>query len=146
LSRPRTRRASAADLPAVRSAAAPLPSPRRSSEAGRRPLLDYESWREVDLGIRILLTLAAAWGLSAACLLAQETPPAPTAQPSQSSNYFNPSVSVIGNFLGVAGHNPVENLPTASLRESEVALQAIVDPYARADFFLSFSESGVEVE
>ena len=33
-----------------------------------------------------------------------------------------------------------------SLRESEVALQAIVDPYARADFFLSFSENSVEVE
>ena len=80
-----------------------------------------------------------------------QAPPEPQAPPpatasSQASNYFNPSVSVIGNFLGVAGHNPVENLPAASLRESEVALQAIVDPYGRADFFLSFSEQGVEVE
>ena len=73
-------------------------------------------------------------------------PPAPAAAPSQTSNYFNPAISVIGNFLGVAGHNPVENLPNLNLRESEVGLQAIVDPYARADFFLSFGEGGVDVE
>ncbi|HEY6928130.1 MAG TPA: hypothetical protein VJA66_00510 [Thermoanaerobaculia bacterium] len=78
-------------------------------------------------------------------------PPAPAPAPpdgaaSQASNYFNPSISVIGNFLGVVGHNPIENLPNASLRESELGLQAVVDPYARADFFISFGESGVEVE
>ena len=55
-------------------------------------------------------------------------PPAPAGASSQTSNYFNPSISVIGNFLAVAGKNSVENLPNASLRESEVALQAIVDP------------------
>jgi len=73
-------------------------------------------------------------------------PPSPAGGASQTSNYFNPSISVIGNFLAVAGKNSVEDLPNASLRESEVALQAIVDPYARADFFLSFSEDSVEVE
>jgi hypothetical protein len=82
---------------------------------------------------------------------AEPTPPPappspPTAAPSQTSNYFNPSVSVIGNFLAVAGKNSVENLPAANLRESELGLQAIVDPYARADFFLSFGEHGVDVE
>jgi len=71
--------------------------------------------------------------------------PPPTA-PSQTSNYFNPSISVIGNFLGVGGSNGTENLPSSSLRESEVSLQSIVDPYARADFFLSFGEEGVGVE
>jgi hypothetical protein len=65
---------------------------------------------------------------------------------SQSSTYFNPAISVIGNFLAVAGQNKVENLPSANLRESEVGIQAIVDPYARADFFLSFGEEGVDVE
>jgi len=80
--------------------------------------------------------------------VAQAPPPAPplAAAPSQTSNYFNPSVSAIGNFLGVAGSNHTEDLPAASLRESEVSLQAIVDPYARADFFLSFGEEGVAVE
>jgi hypothetical protein len=73
-------------------------------------------------------------------------PPVAEGGPAQTSNYFNPSVSVIGNFLGVAGRNHTENLPTADLRESEVGLQAIVDPYMRADFFLSFGEEGVDVE
>ncbi|HEX3554927.1 MAG TPA: hypothetical protein VIA62_17015 [Thermoanaerobaculia bacterium] len=65
---------------------------------------------------------------------------------SQTSNYFNPSVSVIGNFLAVAGQNRTENLPSAELRESELGIQAIVDPYARADFFISFGEHNVDVE
>ena len=108
-----------------------------------------------------ILSLICMSGL-ALTATAQETtpPPEPTPAPqptpapppggsgggSQTSNYFNPSISVIGNFLGVVGHNPVENLPNASLRESELGLQAVVDPYARADFFISFGESGVEVE
>jgi hypothetical protein len=64
----------------------------------------------------------------------------------QTSNYFNPSISLIGNFLAVGGHNRVENLPSGDLRESELGLQAIVDPYARADVFLSFGEGSVDVE
>lgn len=73
-------------------------------------------------------------------------PPPPAAAPGQTSNYFNPSIAVIGNFLAVAGKNSVENLPSADLRESELSLQAIVDPYARADFFISFSSDTVRVE
>jgi len=65
---------------------------------------------------------------------------------SQTANYFNPSISVIGNFLAVGGQNRTENLPSAELRESELGIQAIVDPYARADFFLSFGEHDVAVE
>ncbi len=100
---------------------------------------------------------------SAALTLAQETPPpeappretpppatppaeAPAGAGQQTSNYFNPSISVIGNFLGVAGNNDTENLPAASLRESEVSLQAVVDPYARADFFISVGPDGAELE
>lgn len=64
----------------------------------------------------------------------------------QTANYFNPSISVIGNFLGVGGRNRTEDQPVSSLRESELSLQAVVDPFARADFFLSFGEEGVEVE
>lgn len=76
-------------------------------------------------------------------------PPSPTPAPavaSQNPTYFNPAIAVIGNFLAVAGKNSIENLPSASLRESELGLQAVVDPYARADFFLAFGESGVDVE
>jgi hypothetical protein len=73
--------------------------------------------------------------------------PAPTTGGNQQLNtYFNPSISVIGNYLAVGGHNPVENLPNSNLRESEIGFQAIVDPYARADVFLSYGEEGVDVE
>jgi hypothetical protein len=75
-----------------------------------------------------------------------EAPPPAAAAPSQTSNYFNPSISVIGNFLAVGGTNHTEELPAASLRESEVSFQAVVDPYGRADFFVSLGEEGVEVE
>ncbi len=59
---------------------------------------------------------------------------------------LNPDISVIGDFLGAAGRNRVRPLPALELHESEVAFQAIIDPYARGDFFLSFGESGVNVE
>ena len=59
---------------------------------------------------------------------------------------LNPDIGIIGNFIGAAGRNRVNPFPALSLQESEVSLQAIVDPYARADFFLAFGEEGVEVE
>jgi len=55
-------------------------------------------------------------------------------------------MAVIGNFVGAAGENDIESLPAFSLNEAEVSFQAIVDPYARADFFLSASPEGLEVE
>jgi hypothetical protein len=54
------------------------------------------------------------------------------AQNAPTGNVFNPNISVIGNALGIVGHNPVDNQPSLQLRESEIGLQAIVDPYARA--------------
>ncbi len=73
-------------------------------------------------------------------------PSQPPASPVSSATYFNPAIAVIGNFLGFAGHNPVDDQPSLQLAESELSLQAAVDPYARADFFLAFSNDGVEVE
>lgn len=65
------------------------------------------------------------------------------AQNAPTGNVFNPNISVIGNALGIAGHNEVDSQPSLQLRESEIGLQAIVDPYARADFFVTFgSEKG----
>jgi len=66
--------------------------------------------------------------------------------PSASSKVFNPDMAVIGNFVGAAGENDIESLPAFSLNEAEVSFQAIVDPYARADFFLSASPEGLQVE
>jgi len=63
-----------------------------------------------------------------------------------SSKIFNPDIAVIGDFLGAAGSNRVNPSPAFEMHESEAALQAIVDPYARADFFIAFGEEGVELE
>jgi hypothetical protein len=93
-----------------------------------------------------------AGSLVVAAALAQDAPapqPTPTPAPAaagQTPSYFNPAISVIGNFLAVGGTNDVENLPSMSLRESELGLQAVVDPYARADFFLSAGEHDISVE
>jgi hypothetical protein len=64
----------------------------------------------------------------------------------QGAKVFNPDIAVIGNFLGAAGDNLNSTQPTFGLSEVETSLQAIVDPYARADFFLSASPEGLEVE
>lgn len=62
------------------------------------------------------------------------------------SKIFNPDMAVIGNFLGATGKNKVESLPALEMHEAEVTLQAIVDPYARADFFLSATSEGIDLE
>lgn len=59
---------------------------------------------------------------------------------------LNPDISVIGDFLGSVGRNPVRPVPGLEMHETEVGFQAIIDPYARGDIFLSFGEKGVELE
>jgi hypothetical protein len=98
--------------------------------------------------------------LAAAGAVAQETPtptpppappepaapaPAPSTAGAVNPTFFNPAIAVIGNFLASTGNNPFSR-PRLPGRESEVSFQAIVDPYARADLFLSFNDHGVEVE
>ncbi len=65
---------------------------------------------------------------------------------SANAKLLNPDISIIGDFVGTAGHNRIAPSPSLQLHESEVGLQAIIDPYARGDFFLSFGEEGVGVE
>jgi hypothetical protein len=78
----------------------------------------------------------------------QNSMPAPL--PAQSlagaSKVFNPDMAVIANFVGVGGKNPFSTQPSLSLREAEMSFQAVVDPYARADFFLAAGPDGLEVE
>jgi hypothetical protein len=62
------------------------------------------------------------------------------------SKIFNPDLAVIGNFIGSGGSNPRVSTPALSLREVETSLQAVVDPYARADFFVGITPDGVEIE
>ena len=75
-------------------------------------------------------------------------PPVATAQqpPSAMSKIFNPDISVNGNFVAAAGQNPFATLSPLQLSEVEAAFQAVVDPYARADFFLAVGAEGLEVE
>jgi hypothetical protein len=71
---------------------------------------------------------------------------------SAASKALNPDVSVIGDFVGAAGGNSAPALatlqpfPSLQMHESEIGLQAIIDPYARGDFFISFGEQGVNLE
>jgi hypothetical protein len=65
---------------------------------------------------------------------------------SAASKIFNPDMAVIGNFVGVGGENDTRPEPTLAMREAETSFQAIVDPYARADFFMAFGEEGVDLE
>jgi hypothetical protein len=63
------------------------------------------------------------------------------------SKVFNPDIAVIGDFLGAAGKNDSPfATPSLEMHETELSLQAIVDPYARADFFLVFAPAEVGVE
>jgi hypothetical protein len=72
------------------------------------------------------------------------------AQP-RSGLTFNPDIGVIGDFQLSYLSKGKKNFD-AYLNETEVSLQAVVDPYARADFFISFGRDpetlkyGVEVE
>jgi hypothetical protein len=84
-----------------------------------------------------------------------EPVPAAPAQVAQTQTYggatsnaklLNPDISLIGDFVGTAGHNGVSPSKSLEMHESEVGMQAIIDPYARADAFLSFGEEGVNVE
>lgn len=59
---------------------------------------------------------------------------------------LNPDISVIGNFWGAIGRNPVRPVPALEFHEAEIAFQAIVDPFARADFFVSLGREGIELE
>ena len=76
-----------------------------------------------------------------------------TQQPQQtrSSLSFNPDIGVIGDFQG-SYISPGKRNFDAYLNETELSLQANVDTYIRADFFLSFGRDpqtgkyGVDVE
>jgi hypothetical protein len=73
---------------------------------------------------------------------------------SAAAKALNPDISAIGDFIGAAGHYPTPpgsvnrqaGFQSLTMHESELGFQAIIDPYARGDFFLSFGETGVDLE
>src|SRR5690349_4316332 len=93
--------------------------------------------------------LAAVLSFPVSALAQTQTPP-PTPPPTPAEppvvqqpmpagggRVFNPDISVIANFLGTGGKNPKNTAPSMQLSEAEVSFQAVVDPYARADFFVA---------
>ncbi|MBZ5703066.1 MAG: hypothetical protein LAN84_14630 [Acidobacteriia bacterium] len=106
-------------------------------------------------GSRILLASAHP---EPGLLPAAPDPAAPAPAPAQlgqtqvyggatsNAKLLNPDISMIGDFIGAAGRNPMNPLPALEMHESEMGMQAIIDPYARGDFFVSFGETGVNVE
>ncbi|MFA5976285.1 MAG: hypothetical protein WC859_09015 [Elusimicrobiota bacterium] len=84
-------------------------------------------------------------GLSSPSGAAAAPPSAGTSGALLSSNILNPNLSVVGWFQSEAGHphDPGHDAePALQLKETEIAFQAIVDPWARGDFFLSFDSDG----
>jgi len=75
----------------------------------------------------------------------------PATTPTRSTLSFNPDIGLIGDFRGSYTSRGTKNID-AWLNETELSLQAVVDPYARADFFIAFGrnpgtgEYGVSVE
>ena len=65
---------------------------------------------------------------------------------SSAAKVLNPDISVIGDFLGSVGRNRARPVPSLEMHETEVGFQAIIDPYARGDVFISFGQEGVELE
>jgi hypothetical protein len=57
---------------------------------------------------------------------------------SNSANALNPKISVIADFVGQSGTggDPSQTGDGFHLREVEIGIQADIDPYARADFFI----------
>ena len=64
----------------------------------------------------------------------------------QNAKLLNPDISMIGDFIATAGGNPFQPGPALEFHEAELGIQAVIDPYAKGDFFLSFGEQGVELE
>ena len=109
--------------------------------------------RSIHLPLAVSLVLTVVAARQAGAQAPEPTPspepsaePAPAAPPPPASKVFNPDISVIGNFVGAVGENDVDPRPSLEMEEVEIALQAVVDPYARADFFLAFGPEGAEIE
>lgn len=98
----------------------------------------------------------AAWAQDPAVAVPVDSPAAggtvSTAGALQASNILNPNVSAIGWFQAEAGRrhpgagDADESGNTFQMKEAELALQAVVDSWARADIFLAATEDEVELE
>lgn len=76
--------------------------------------------------------------------------PAPTRQPRRYGLFqnMNPNVGVIGNFLGHKFFDSDVPGDGFTFDEAELSFRMVIDPYARADFFIAIvpPEEGIELE
>lgn len=125
-------RALEAEVEALKAVQAPAPAAQQAAPGPPAPAQAPSAPSEVQLPAGAPLTpsgpLPVYGGASAA------------------AKVLNPDVSVIGDFIGAAGRNTINPFPSLQMHESEVGLQAIIDPYARGDFFFTFGEQGVALE
>ena len=146
---------------ATTASAQTAPQPPADAQALRAAIDDLKKDFEARLSaLETRLVAIEGAGTPAPASPAAVPEPAPAAQdfgtppaaPAAGSKVFNPDMAVIGDFLGTAGRvktDPANNItpaPAFEMHESEASFQAVVDPYARADFFMSFGEEGVELE
>ncbi|HCV43565.1 MAG TPA: hypothetical protein DGH68_08785, partial [Bacteroidetes bacterium] len=68
--------------------------------------------------------------------LSQVAPPPAAPVAPRSAPSTNPNMSVIGDFR-MSYQSPAHRHIDAEFHEAEIAVQSVVDPYARADFFFS---------
>ena len=135
-------------------------APAQDSELLNRVRAMEERIKSLEAEVQALKGNNAAAAAPAAPAAAAATPPpAPVQQAPQeaaapqlggaggaAAKALNPDISVIGDFVGGIGNHANRPTPALEMHESEVGFQEIIDPYARADFFISFGEQGVNLE
>ncbi len=141
-------RALAGEVASLRGELKAVRDARSADSAARSPLLVTST--RIEPG---MLSPAANMPASTPAASPEPIPPSPQVAQTQSyggatsnAKLLNPDISLIGDFIGTAGRNTVSPSRSLELHESEVGMQAIIDPYARADAFISFGETGVNVE
>jgi hypothetical protein len=114
----------------------PPGSPARAAQVEPTPTMAAPTEQEKELEAELRAAMPAA------------TPsPAPLAQPAvgagagKSSSILNPDISFNGDFtfLGT-DNNQLNKANRFSFREAEIGFQAPIDPFARADAFITFGE------
>jgi len=106
---------------------------------------ELETLRQ-DYASRIAALEARLQALEAVPPAAPAPAPSPAAQTAGASKIFNPDIAAIGNFVGAAGRSPGGGEPSLNMQEAELSFQAVVDPYARADFFVTLGPDEVALE
>lgn len=155
-------------LVAALALAADPPAPPPAPPPAAQPTPEEQKKLEEDIARELGAAPGApAEGSSAAAgAQGQGAAPAPGAAPAQPATGGNPyarilmlpDISVIGDFaaafdsLDVPTYSPrsgpygAPHELTPVFQELELGLQSVIDPYARADVFISFTPAGVDVE